>query len=55
MVMAACAKGVYRPRRPRETAFYRLVEEYYERFEQVYPERFEARYGHFRTAESGRV
>ena len=31
--MAECAKGVYRPRRPRETAFYRLVEEHYERFE----------------------
>jgi ribosomal protein S27E len=46
--MAECAKGVYRPRRPRETAFYRLVEEHYERFEQVYPERYEDRYGFFR-------
>ena len=46
--MAECAKGVYRPRRPRETAFYRLVEEHYQRFEQVYPERYEDRYGFFR-------
>ena len=38
--MAECAKGVYRPRRSRETAFYRLVEEHYERFGQVYPERW---------------
>ena len=38
--MAECAKGVYRPRRPRETPLYRLVEEHYERFEQVYPERY---------------
>jgi len=49
MVMAACAKGGYRPRRPRETAFYRLVEEHCERFEQVYPERYEDRYGYFRS------
>ena len=28
--MAECAKGVYRPRRPRETTLYRLVEEHYE-------------------------
>jgi hypothetical protein len=46
--MAECAKGVYRPRRPRETAFCRLVEEHYERFEQTYPERYENRYGFFR-------
>lgn len=46
--MAGCAKGVYRPRRPRETAFYRLVEEHFERFEQIYPERYEDRYGFFR-------
>jgi hypothetical protein len=46
--MAECAKGVYRPRRPRETAFYHLVEEHYEKFEQVYPERYEDRYGFFR-------
>jgi hypothetical protein len=47
--MVECAKGVYRPRRPRETAFYRLVEEHYERFEQAYPERYEDRYGYFRS------
>ena len=46
--MVECAKGVYRPRRPRETTFYRLVEEHYERFEQVYPERYGDRNGFFR-------
>ena len=43
--MAECAKGVHRPRSPRETAFCRLVEQHNERFEQVYPERYEDRYG----------
>ena len=47
--MAACARGLYRPRHPRETAFYRLVEEHYERFEQVYLERYEDRCGYFRS------
>ena len=46
--MAECAKGVYRPRRPWETPFYRLVEEHYERFEQVYPECYEDKYGYLR-------
>lgn len=46
--MAECAKGVYRPRQPRETPFYRIVEEHFERFEQVYPERYEDRYGYLR-------
>ncbi|HWR96867.1 MAG TPA: transposase zinc-binding domain-containing protein, partial [Candidatus Methanoperedens sp.] len=36
------------PRRPREGAFYRLVDEHYERFEQVYSERYEDRYGFLR-------
>ena len=47
--MAECAKGVYRPRRPRETAFYRLVEEHYDGFAQAYPERYEDRYGYLRS------
>lgn len=47
-VMAECAKRVYRPRRPRETPFYRLVKDHFERFEQVYPERYEDRYGYLR-------
>jgi len=42
------AKGVYRPRRPRETSFYRLVEEHYELFEQIYPKRYEDKYGYLR-------
>ena len=47
-VMAECAKGVYRPRRPRETPFYRIVEEHFERFEQVYAQRYEDKYGYLR-------
>jgi hypothetical protein len=45
--MAECTKGVYRPRRPLETAFYRLVKDHNERYEQVSSERYEDRYGSF--------
>ena len=31
--------GLYRPRRPKETPFYQLVEEFYPRFKAVYDER----------------
>jgi len=40
--------AIYRPRNPRESAYYRCVEDHCERFEQVYEERFERRYGFFR-------
>jgi len=43
-----CAKGVYRPRNPRNTAFFRLVARHYEEFERVYPERYADTYGYFR-------
>jgi len=46
--MAECVKGVYRPRNPRKTAFYRLVDEHYEEFERAYPQRFTDTYGFFR-------
>jgi len=52
-VMAECAKGVYRPRRPRETPFYRIVEEHFERFEQVYAQRYEDKYGYLRPVIRG--
>lgn len=46
--MVACARGVSRPPRPRETVCCRLVEQHSERFEQVCPERYEDRYDFFR-------
>ena len=39
---------IYRPRNPRGSAYYRCVEDHFERFEQVYEERFERQYGFFR-------
>ena len=40
--------SVYRPRNPRDSAYYCCVEDHCERFEQVYEERFERQYGFFR-------
>ena len=40
----------YRPRRPWDTSLYRLVEENYEEFERVYPDRYQAKYGFWRPA-----
>ena len=40
---------VYRPRKPQNSAYYRCVEDCFETFEQVYQERFERKYGFFRT------
>ena len=40
---------VYRPRKPQDSAYYRCVEDCFETFEQVYQERFERKYGFFRT------
>ena len=39
---------VYRPRKPHLTPFYQCVQDHYETLEQVYPERFEKRYGFWR-------
>ena len=38
--------GVYRPRRPRASALYRLIEDHFEEFATVYDERFALRWGH---------
>ena len=40
--------GLHRPRKPWESPFYQLVEEYYEQFERVYAERYQHRYGFWR-------
>ena len=42
--------GFYRPRRPKETPFYQLVEEFYPQFKAVYQERYQERYGFWRSA-----
>jgi len=39
---------VYRPRRPRESPLYQLVDRHFDEFERVYPERFQKRYGFWR-------
>ena len=42
------SSSIYRPRNPRDSAYYRCVEDNFERFEQAYEERFERQYGFFR-------
>ncbi len=37
--------GVYRQRKPQDSAYYRCVEDCFETLEQVYQERFEQKYG----------
>ena len=45
------AGGVlYRPRRPKETAFYQLVEKFYPQFKAVYEDCYQERYGFWRPA-----
>jgi hypothetical protein len=39
---------VYRPREPRASPLYRLIERYYPEFERVYDERYERRFGRWR-------
>jgi hypothetical protein len=41
--------SIYRPRKPQESQYYRCVEEHFERFEQVYDDRFAKQYGFFRS------
>jgi len=43
------AGGVYRPRHPQESPFYRLVKRFYLEFEAVYEERYQERYGYWRA------
>ncbi|MBT4814803.1 MAG: hypothetical protein HON70_03845, partial [Lentisphaerae bacterium] len=40
--------GFYRPRKPWETPLYRLVQDHFDDFERVYPERFQHKYGFWR-------
>ena len=40
--------GFYRPRQPKKTAFYQLVERFYPQFKAVYEERYQERYGFWR-------
>lgn len=42
------AVGVYRPRHPPQSPFYRLIERFYPEFEAVYQERYQERYGFWR-------
>ena len=42
--------GFYRPRQPKQSAFYQLVEKFYPQFEAVYEERYQACYGFWRPA-----
>ena len=39
---------VYRPRKPHLTPHYQCVQDHFEMLEQVYPERFQKRYGFWR-------
>ncbi len=40
--------GLYRPRRPRTSPLYRLLEDHFAEFTTVYDERFAHRYGYWR-------
>ena len=48
--MDAVGTPVYRPRRPRETPLYRLVEDHFDTLVQVHEEQFQQRYGRLRHA-----
>ncbi len=51
---ARCAR-IYRPRRPRESPLYQLLDRYYDQFERVYDERYQKRYGFWRPVISRTV
>ena len=38
----------YQPRKPQESSFYQLVDQYYDEFERIYPEQYEKKYGFWR-------
>jgi len=46
--MAPAGSGVYRPRHPERTAFYRVIFHYFDRFLAEYESRFEKEYGFLR-------
>jgi predicted transposase YbfD/YdcC len=41
-------KIVYRPRNPEQSPFYKLVNEYFDEFERIYPEKYEKTHGFWR-------
>lgn len=45
---ATCPTAVYRPRRPRATSLYQLLDTYHERLKDSWEQRFERRYGFWR-------
>jgi hypothetical protein len=46
--MAEEFKGVYRPRDPRATALYQILEDHFETFVGVYDDRYERTHGYWR-------
>ena len=46
--MNTCAGKVYRTRDPEASPFFNLVRDYFDEFEQVYPQRFQKQYGFWR-------
>ncbi len=38
----------YRPRKPQDSPLYQLVEQYFDEFKRVYPERYQQKYGFWR-------
>ena len=46
--------GFYRPRQPWKSPLYRLVEDHFDEFERVYPDRYQERYGFWRPVVSSR-
>ena len=55
MACDGAAGGFYRPRKPKESPLYRLVERFYPEFEQVYEQRYQKRYGFWRPAVASAV
>ena len=53
--LCRAALGVYRPRRPRESPLYRLVEDHFETLERVHEAEFQPRYGWLRRASRNAV
>jgi len=49
-MVAACAKSptLYRPRDPQASDLWRLIDEHFDTFQQVYDERYQAKYGFWR-------
>ena len=46
--MCAPAVKLYRPRNPKASPFFKLVRDHFDKFERVYEERFQRKYGYWR-------